>query len=384
MAKRTTLELPAEGIRQSLLAGFELCGRRTRFALEQKGDWSTGYVEVSADLGKMFHLFAAKYLRTLWKSGAVQMERHDAEEVLWETYAEAGFVLPSDEREDLLWLARGFCHFKWNATRVLALEERLEVGLGGLDGQIRPVTGQPDVLMSDPPRGLVIVDYKSGRSRPPSPRGQRDVEYAEGKQYLSERGHFQLDCYGMLALHAFPTMDYVILRELHLRTAQVREATLRREELPRVERELALHAQMLERAIDEGPKSELFRPRAGAHCARQCPVSRSCPIPREQRGVGAIATDKQQDEASEAFAVVHAQQELLRKQLKERHEATGRAGQLSDGKQVRWHENGSGGRSFGICDADAPLDPKTVEAIFQNTGQNLEELLEKSLEQVKA
>lgn len=381
MSKSATLELPEEGLRQSLLAGFELCGRRTRFALQQKGDWATGYVEVSADLGKMFHLFAAKYLRTLWRTGEIQMEWRQAEEVMWETYSQAGFVLPATEREDLGWLVRGFCHFKWNASRILALEERLESGLPGLDGKLRYITGQPDVLISDPPRGLIIVDYKSGRSNPPSPRGQKDAEYAEGKQYLSERGHFQLDCYGMLALHAYPAMEYVILRELHLRSGQTREATLHRDELPKVERELGLHAEMFERAVNEGPKSDLFRPRAGAHCARQCPVSRSCPIPREQRGVGAVTTDAQMDQAAEAFVVSHAQSELLRKQMKVRFEATGRPGYTSDGRHVRWYENGSGGRSFGICDADAPIDPKTIEAVFHNTGEDLEELLAASLAQ---
>lgn len=377
-----TLQLPPEGIRQSLLSGFELCGRRTRSSLQTNSDFATGYVGVSADLGKMFHLFARDYLRILWKNGDPQMEMRDAEEVAWKTYSQADFVLPADERDDFFWLARGFSYFKWPARRILTLEERLAVGLPGEDGVVRWVTGQPDCLLSDPPRGLVIVDYKSGRTNPPSPKGQKDAEYAEGKQYLSERGHFQLDCYGMLALNANPAMDYVILRELHLRTGQTREATLHRAELPKVERELAMHAMMLDRAIQEGPESKLFSPRAGAHCARQCPVSVSCPIPREQRGIGAIDTDEKMDDASQAFTVGHAQVELLRKQLKVRYEATGRPGKLPDGNEVRWYENGSGSRSFGVCDPKTPLDPKTIEAVYQNTGENLEELLAKSLEKV--
>lgn len=376
------LELPPEGIRQSLLSGFELCGRRTRAALQSNSDYATGYVGVTADLGKMFHLFARDYLRTLWKNGEPKMEKRDAEEVAWETYSKAGFVLPADEREDYFWLARGFSYYKWPARRILTLEERLAVALPCEDGEMRTITGQPDALLSDPPHGIVIVDYKSGRTNPPSPQGQRDAKYVEGKPYLSERGHFQLDCYGMLGLHAYPAMDYVILRELHLRSGQTREATLHRAELPKVERELALHAMMLSRAIEEGPGSSLFDPRAGAHCARQCPVSLSCPIPREQRGVGGISTDAEMDQAAEAFIVAHAQQELLRKQMKERFEATGRPGYLKDGRHVRWYENGSGGRSFGHCDADAPIDPKTIEAVYHNTGEDLEELLAKSLERV--
>lgn len=383
------LQLPPEGIRQSLLSGFEVCGRRTRFSLQTLGDWATGYVEVSADLGKMFHLFARDYLRTLYKTGAVNMPPREALEVMHETMAAAGFVLPADERDDLEWLVRGFAHFKWDAHRISALEERLSVDLPGEDGKLRTITGAPDMLLTDPDQehpGIVIVDYKTGRARPPSPRGQRDAEYAEGKRYLSERGHFQLDCYGVLGLHATPMADHVTLRELHLRSGQIREATLTRDELVYVERELGRQAELLERAIAEGPKSELFAPRAGSHCARKCPVSRSCPIPREQRGMGAIATDRQADFAAQAFVVAHAQAELLRKQLKERYEATGRPPELPTGEVVRWYENGSGGRSFGICDADAPLDPKTIERLAQNLpdDQDLEYLLAESIAQIEA
>lgn len=382
--KPATLELPPEGFRQSLLAGFETCGRRTRFALQTKGDWATGYVEVSADLGKMFHLFARDYLRILYKTGHENMPPNDAVEVMKNSYEHAGFVLPADEREDLVWLVRGFAHFKWPAIQITALEERLQSGVTGSDGVTRIITGQPDVVMTDPPNGIVIVDYKTGRTRPPSPKGQRDAEYAEGRKYLSPGGHFQLDTYGMLALHDTPAADYVILRELHLRSGQVREATLRRDELQYVEDELGRHAMLLAQAIDAGPKSPLFAPRAGGHCARRCPVSRSCPIPREQRGVGAISTDRQAEQAASALVVAKAQVELISKQLKNRFEATGFVAKLTTGEEVRWYENGQGGRSFGVCDEGKPMDPKSLQRLaeieaLKDQDDNMEDLLAESI-----
>jgi RecB family exonuclease len=377
------LSLPPEGLRQSLLSGFEQCGRRTLAALQTNSDWATGYTEVSADLGTAMHAFAYQYLRTLRRTGEPNMAFSEAAEILAEVYVKLDFVLPTAEREELHWLARGFCHFKWNAKRILAAEKRLMIEVYGEDGIGRTITGQPDLIEADPPEGIEIVDYKSGRGRPPSPRGQKDAEYAEGKQYLSARGHFQLDTYGAMALEHYKMAEYVKLKELHLRSGQVREAKLYRSELPRVLRELGHHAQMLDRAVKEGPTSKLFDPRAGGHCARQCPVSTSCPIPREQRGIGAIDSDERMDEAAAAFVVSHAQAELLRKQMKERFEATGRPGKLADGREVRYYQNGSGGRSFGVCDADAPLDPKTIEAIAMNTGQHYQDLeaaLQASLE----
>jgi hypothetical protein len=355
------LQLPPEGIRQSLLAGVETCGWRTLKSLEAKGDWAVGYSDWSADLGTVFHLFARFYLRQLWKSTEQQMSTYDAEPIMYEALLKSDRVLPADEREDLVWLCRGFCHYKWNAHLILALEERLTSEVPGLDGRLRTITGQPDVVMSDPPDGILIRDYKSGWGRPPSPRGQPDAEYAEGKQYLSERGHFQLDTYGLLAMDDTPAATHVTLQELHIRTGQVREATLTREEIEHVRVELGIQAQKLERAMEEGPESKLWDPHAGAHCARQCPVARSCPIPPEQRGDGAIGTDEEADAMAESWVVRHAQVAQENRALKVRYEATGRPHKLKNGQEVRWYDK-DGKRAWGVCSPDAPLDPKTLRA----------------------
>jgi hypothetical protein len=263
-----TLVLPPEGMRQSLLSGFETCGRRTLHGLqfdqiEGYADWAIGFVGWTAELGKALHLFARKYLRQLRASGESQMDWPIARLLAIEVLSEADFILPSNERDEFFWLCRGFCHFRWPARNIRSLERRLSMEVEGPDGKYRTITGQPDVIIADPDTqqpGAVIVDYKSTRGRPPSPKGQPDAEYAEGKRYLGERGHFQLDTYGAMVLVGSPNLYKVTLRQLFCRSGQVREAVLTREELPYVLEQLGIQAMRLEEAILEGPSSKLWAP----------------------------------------------------------------------------------------------------------------------------
>lgn len=335
--------------RQSLLAGFETCPRRTRFAIQAGDDITTGWVGASGALGSAFHEVAAEILRTLYRLGETQIATQEAVEIMYEVLGKSSIVLPTDEREDLRWLVLGFCAFPWQPKRIMALEETLTTEIAGPDGELRTLKGQPDVLLADPPKGLVIVDFKSGRGKPRAPRQKpQEGETVTGKQYLSDRGHFQLDCYGLLALRAYPTAEYVTLRELHLRSGEVREATLTRPELEHVERELGLQMMQLDRAIFEGPKSELWAPRPGSHCVRQCPVARSCPVPSEMRGDGALDTHPKADRAARAWAVLSAKREQLRDQLKAVHEETGYAPMVNESQVVRWDPPVGPGRKFGI------------------------------------
>src|SRR3982751_5478078 len=50
---------PLPAYRQSLTTAFAVCPRRTRFALQGRGNYATGYTESSADLGTVFHAVAA-------------------------------------------------------------------------------------------------------------------------------------------------------------------------------------------------------------------------------------------------------------------------------------------------------------------------------------
>lgn len=349
--------------RQSLLAAFETCARRTRFAIQNGDDLVTGWTETSAELGAAAHAVFAEMLRTMYRYGHEQMPTQEAVEVMYEVLRGSEWVLPLEDLDTLRGLVLGFCEFEFNPKRILCVEQRLTLPIMCEDGVVRVLKGQPDVIVSDPPSGLVIEDWKTGKGRPKKPREVKDGDDAlvTGKQYLSERGHFQLDVYGLLVLKGFlddgsqlaPGAKYVTLRERHMRSRVTREASLSVDELEHVERQVALQLMLLDRAISEGPKSGLFSPRPGSHCTRQCPVARSCPIPREQRGDGAIATPAQADAAARQMVVAKAVATQTSSQLKAWEEGGNRPGRANEREEVRWDPPGAwaakgGGRKHGL------------------------------------
>ena len=290
----------------------------------------------------------------------------------------------SVENYDLRWMVLGFAGREWQPTRILPDGTdidpnggRLSADVMGPDSVVRTITGQPDLIIADPPDGIVIVDYKSGRGQPKAPRDDRDAEVATGKQYLSERGHFQLDSYGLMAMRKYPAAQRAILRELHLRSGKVREAVLAREEIEHVEREIGLHLMLLDQAIQADDESDpLWKPRPGAWCARACPVNASCPIPAEQRGVGALDTDDAADAAAARYVTMDGVRNTLRDQLKTRYEQTGRPSFVGDGTAVFWKEKDDGRRSFGVWPVeDIPTPPQADD--------DLEVLLAESVKQAE-
>ena len=367
-------QLPAlTRYRQSLLTSFQTCPRRTRASLELPGDLTPGYSGALADLGSVTHEVFAEILRTMYRHGETQMATQESVEVMYEVLARSDLVLPADEREDLLMFTLRFVEKPWDVRRILAIEQGLTAEIVCQDGQARTLTGRPDLLIADPPDGLIIVDFKSGRGQPKSPRqAPPEGETVTGKQYLSDRGHAQLDQYGLLVLRAYPQASRVILREVHLRSGSVREAVLGRDELEHVERELGVLMLQLERGVAEGPESKVWKPRPGGHCVRACPVARSCPIPVEQRGDGGIAGERDADDQASRFAVVDAQRQQLRGSLKAFHEQTGYAPRVADGKAFRWKVKPDGGRSFGMWEPEsaeeraraAGVDQDAVDAMY--------------------
>jgi hypothetical protein len=340
--------------RQSTLRAFATCPRRTRFELEA-GDVTTGWSEASADLGTVVHAVLAEIMQTLWRQAEESMATEEAMVIFWEVYNGLGIVLPAKELEDAAWMVRDFCKYKWKPERTLAIEEPLRVDLVCPDGVTRTVKGQPDLVIADPPQGVVCCDYKSGMGRPKAPRqAPPEGETIVGKQYLSEVGLFQRQVYGLLLLHRYPA-EYVVLRELPLRWPQEapREARLERGELEHVEKAVGSWMMKLARALEDGPESSEWKPRPGSHCAK-CPVGRSCPVPIEMRGDGAIESEDAADEAAQALARLSAQREQLTGQLKSWHEATGHAPAVNEHEEMRWGPSRDawaakgGGRKFGI------------------------------------
>jgi hypothetical protein len=320
--------------RQSLLAAFETCPRRTFHSLTLADDLSVGWVEESAEIGSAGHAVFAEIVRTLYRRGEIQMSTQEAVEIMYEVLAGGDWVLSADGRQALLEVTLPFAGVKWPLQRIMLIEgalpyepagsgQPLRHGIVCPDGVTRTLTGTPDLLVSDPPAGIVVIDYKTGWGVPRTPKKPPpEGEPIRGKEFLSQRGHFQLDVYGLLALKRYPSAQYVTLRELHLRKGDVREATLGREELEHVERELGLQMMLLERGAREGQTAKVWKPRPGHHCLKQCPVSRSCPVPQAHRGVGAVRNRADADrQAARAATVVKAVYTQLRERLKAFHEA---------------------------------------------------------------
>ena len=340
--------------RQSTLRAFATCPRRTRFELEA-GDVTTGWSEASADLGTVVHAVLAEIMQTLWRQAEENMATEEAMVVFWEVYNAMPVVLPAKELEDAAWMVRDFCKYRWRPERTLAIEEPLRVELVCPDGVTRVVKGQPDIVIADPPKGVVVIDHKTGMGRPRAPRqAPPEGETIVGKQYLSDVGLFQREVYGLLVLHRYPA-DYAVLRELPLRWPgeAPREASLLRGDLEHVEKAVASRMMKLARALGEGPESELWSPRPGSHCAK-CPVARSCPVPPEMRGDGAIDSDEQADATAETYVVAKAQYTQAASQLKAREEAGCRPGRANEREEVRWGPDASAwqakgnGRKFGL------------------------------------
>ena len=372
--------------RQSLLRSFEICPRRALHELLIPGDLSVGNVGSSADLGSASHAVFTEILATIKREGVSvdehgrrhvidQLSTQEGIEVMYEVLAAGEWVLSTDDRDTLRDFVLWFCsypRYRFNPGRIMSLERRLSLDLLCPDGVTRTLTGQPDLVLSDPPDGLIVVDYKTGRGKPPSPRQMpEEGEPIVGRQYLSEGGTFQLDIYGLLALKGHTEDGYrlaprarrVTLREAWMRFGEHREATLGIEELEHVEREIAVQMMLLDRAIDEGADSgsKLTNPRPGRQCARACPVSMSCPVPEEQRGEGAIGSPADADENARRWVKVRAVDAALRARLKAWHEETGHCPDVGDGTQVRW-EGERGSRKFGAHPPAVPADPAEREA----------------------
>ncbi len=393
--------------RQSLLRSFEVCPRRALHDLLLPGDLSVGNVGSSADLGSAAHAVFGEIMATLKREGhsidqnghpvtTDQLSTQEGIEVMYETIAAGEWVLPAEDRATLRGFVLSFCsspRYRFDPGRIIALERRLSLDLLCPDGVTRTLTGQPDVVLSDPPDGLVVVDWKTGQGQPPTPRPRckhcgegvthpnhkrdgnctftppADDEPIVGRAYLSDGGTYQLDIYGLLVLKGVgedgyqlaPRAQRVTLREAWMRFGERREATLGRDELEHVEREIALQMMLLDRAIDEGPESgtKLTNPRPGKQCVRACPVSLSCPIPHDQRGEGSITSPDEADRKAKEWVKAKADDVALRAQLKAWHESTGHCPDVGDGQVVRW-EGEKGKRNFGPHPPAVAPDP--VEA----------------------
>lgn len=326
--------------RQSRLKAYTECPRRTVL--------DAGFGGTPADLGSAVHAVAARILETLKETGEFQIPTQEAIEIMYEVMAEGPWVLDLEDQDWLRQMTLSFTEFSWNPAHILKVETRLYADIVCPDGKTRTFTGTPDAVIADPPRGVVIPDFKSGLAIPRTPREMpTEGEPIVGWEYLSEGGHFQGRGYGVLAMRNWPRAQYATTREQNLRWGgPPREATITRDELEHAERQLGLLMMQLDKALEEGEGSKLAYPRPGPQCTTRCPVARSCPIPQEQRGLGALATLEDAKAEAERLQVISALRDQMTKALKAHHEATGEFIEVGSGELLGWHVSDSGKRRF--------------------------------------
>lgn len=357
---------PALRYRQSTLRSYVACPRSTVLSSHH----TTGGVGSTDDLGSAGHAVFAEILRTLRQHGEVQMSTEEAVCIMREVVAAGPWILTARDYNgdgDQIGLLQMTCNFAgetWNPARFMAIEQRLSMELVCPDGEIRLLTGTPDLVIADPDTstpGIVCNDHKTGMARPQNPRiTPEEGEPIRGAQYLTDGTFTQFAIYAVLAMNEWPRAQRFIGRERSWRwLGPWREVVISRET---VQEHLTPWVAELMMKLDcgrtEGEGSEYARPRPGKQCNTRCSVKRSCPVPQEQRGLGAIGSHDEADAEAKRWAVIKALQPEQREAIKAYVEATGYQPRVSDELVARWKDKASGkGRDFGIFEPAVPVDP---------------------------
>jgi hypothetical protein len=407
-------------LRQSLLASFDDCRLKTRWDIE-----GVEFDSPAQARGHLFHRFAAEVMRTLWRTGNTSMPTEEAMAVLYEVIAQRDVPdrdvvwLPAKERRILRRCVIALVHDygtdrprEFEMTRLIAVEGTSVEGgdplripleypasevcpacggsgtvfldqetLSGLaecetcdetgwmqtGGMIeRIATGRPDAVLAVPPDGLEILDWKTDRQ--PPPKGEENDEHRDDAEHVSYGGYFQQRTYGVGALRRWPHVKWVRLREFYVLAGEARWATIHREHMEHIERELAAEVELLDRALMGGHRSEIWSPSPGHHC-RYCPRSGQCPIPREERGEGAIGDSAAVAARYGAQAVVA--QQVYKDRIASLKPYVNEFGPVdvrhAKGRlQWRWKEGTTGKRTFGLHVPEAsdrgPEDPALASA----------------------
>lgn len=368
-------------LRQSYIARFDNCSYSLLLDLQypraQRGNM--------AARGALFHRWVAKALAQMraegWTSYPVEMGLELLLQVLAQRDVPDDDVvhLPMRELRWLRVLVTRWCEGgEFNAARIIAIEEPLYMKLKVPDGQggtyERVIKGTPDVLVADPPNGVIIPDWKSGWASP-----SREVERAGGgyedpggrgekDQRLSDQGYAQQVIYGALVLANLPAIDRVTLREAYIMYGEYREATVHRWEMERITDVVAAIVAQIDSAIAGGSTSERWIPTAGTHCGI-CPSPRHCPI-KDWEGIP--ETEEEAKLLAREWIVAGEVRKDRLPLVKGWVEAHGPI-EIDHGKgrrEVGWVANSTGnGRRFALYEPeDAPASPfdERMEAVLRD------------------
>lgn len=274
-------------LRQSHIGRFDACALSLKFDVTAP----TRQPSDVAAVGTLFHRWVARAIREMRANGQTTMPVDHGLSLLLEILAQRD-IEPEEivhlPMREIRWLR--VCVVKWceggpfNAARVMAVEERFNGVVYVPDGAgsmyERIITGKPDVVVADPPDGVIVVDWKSGWA-PPAKLGRED-EVAHGgagdkDEKLTDQGYVQQVIYGILCLQQYPAVNRVTLREAYIRYGEFREATIDRYNLERLTDVLGAVISQVDQAFADGPDSPRWIPSAGPHCAT-CAAPRMCPL----------------------------------------------------------------------------------------------------------
>lgn len=367
--------------RQSTVRSYATgCPRATVLASQQ----TTGSVGSSADLGSAFAAVAAEVRRTLYRHQEPQMSTEEAVNVMREVLATGPWILsPADYNGDgtsagLVQMVCNLADEKWQPGRFMVIEGqtrpfdgvgRMSVEIPCPDGEIRTFTGAPDLIVSDPPHAIRIIDDKTGQARPTDPREMPpDGEPIRGVQYLTapRSSFFQLVGYFAIAAAQWPSVQHATLAEKNWRwNSRPREATISRADLEHLLPYLGDVMMKLDRGLREGDGSDYAKPRPCSACNTRCPVNLTCPVPAEQRGVGVLSTPEQADTAAARWVAVKAVDKRLREAIKSHVEESGRPAEVGDGSVIGWKPKANGkGRDFCVHHPEPPADTAATDDAF--------------------
>jgi hypothetical protein len=364
-------------LRQSSIARFDNCALSMLLEVQQPAARQQ-QPGVMAARGTLFHRWVARAIEQMraegWTSYPVEMGL----ELLLQVLAQRD--VPDDEvmhlpMRELRWLrvlVTRWCEGgEFNAQRVIAVEERWYMKVPVPDGHggmyERTVTGQPDVVIADPPDGIIIVDWKAGWA-PPSRLNEEVRADPEKDERLSDQGYAQQVIYGALGLVNLPAVQRVTLREAYIMHGEFREATILRYQLERVMDILGASISQIDGAFEAGPDSARWLPTAGTHCGI-CPSPRRCPL-YEWEGIP-TTDDEAKLLAREWLVAAQVRKDRI-PLLKGWVDAHGPI-EIDHGKgrrEVGWRKNATGeGRSFKLYEPDdAPASPfdERLEAVLRD------------------
>jgi hypothetical protein len=393
--------------RQSMLGNVDNCALSARFEME--GHPITNAAQAR---GIIFHRAAAELLRTLARTGEVRIPTAEALEILYEASAQRNVpdhdvvVVPMRERRMLRIAFLALVKNEFNMTRLIDVERRLFADVSyrserwhdcpdcrdgdsgcetcrddrlvaGPGVVTRTVTGQPDALLADPPDGAIVLDWKTTPSAPPAHepgRGRDPSEDHHGDHlHVSYEGYWQQRFYALLVMRNYPSVKHVTLREFYVLEKpgnKIREATVTREALEHVEREIADAVELLDRGLTGGSRSGVWSPSPGKHCA-YCRRPTTCPIEREARvKEGGITSAWEAQRFGSEFVLADEVRTETREALKAWHEATGLPIPVKSAKGryvLKWSTNTDGRRRFGLtvpAESDRGPEDANLAAAF--------------------